>query len=649
MLYHISFMLVYVILSSKCSEDIRVFPAHQPIAYFFPMDGSATSQLALVNPLPIALVLCISMLQAQRQRAIQCVSAPSASEPFVFLTVEGLQPTIPMEVDVLAITDGTGSLDQVSTAPLQLYHLQPLTSRPDLLSVAAIQTPYYGLLSLVSAGFALQLQVWGAEACGWLELEVIGFQTFFLPCNASEITATQLDIAANTWMFLLTPRRDSVGGPTLAGYPAPGYIEYVLSDEDIHSAQLFVSPRETEVEDPADVGNIEVNEVDMVTSVCIWSSNEMDGGQKRIWLAQAAHLSPAHYNFTFILNLLVNVTLMMEDANSRQDTLLHQLRQLQRTQRNVHVAEGPFNRFTIARQDAGKMSLDEIYGLWQRLFTMVEGDINHIEPAWCREPFALIRALLLQHQCDVVVYGASTVLNSDARSLGMRSVMELQNLFPDVSIPPDLIVGPSQYALQHESVVHLLQGSAITMGLVIQPAVDSQHFQPPLLGSQASWSPLHSRLPECQVTFQGMDEGTMHSLQNSQLPCITIGFVGRLSVAKNPGLFLQTAYHILKRFPFARFVMVGTGKLEASLKELAKRLDIEDKVMFAGFVTYEELPSYLAGIDIMINPSIRGWSETFCIANIEVMAMAIPLITFAVGGKSRVCVCVCMCVCVCVC
>jgi len=34
----------------------------------------------------------------------------------------------------------------------------------------------------------------------------------------------------------------------------------------------------------------------------------------------------------------------------------------------------------------------------------------------------------------------------------------------------------------------------------------------------------------------------------------------------------------------------------------------------------------------VVNPSLRAWSETFCIANIEVMASGVPLVTFGVGG-----------------
>lgn len=37
-------------------------------------------------------------------------------------------------------------------------------------------------------------------------------------------------------------------------------------------------------------------------------------------------------------------------------------------------------------------------------------------------------------------------------------------------------------------------------------------------------------------------------------------------------------------------------------------------------------------LDVLVNPTTRAWSETFCIANIEGMAMGIPLVTTGVGG-----------------
>ncbi len=70
---------------------------------------------------------------------------------------------------------------------------------------------------------------------------------------------------------------------------------------------------------------------------------------------------------------------------------------------------------------------------------------------------------------------------------------------------------------------------------------------------------------------------------------------------------------------------------------LAQRLNIDHAVDFIGWVPNAELPNYLADLDILVNPSLRGWSETFCISNIEAMSMEIPVVTFAVGGKCGFC------------
>jgi glycosyltransferase involved in cell wall biosynthesis len=105
-----------------------------------------------------------------------------------------------------------------------------------------------------------------------------------------------------------------------------------------------------------------------------------------------------------------------------------------------------------------------------------------------------------------------------------------------------------------------------------------------------------------------------------------------LSVEKSPGLFLQAAHRLLQQYPFARFTVVGDGVLRAALEDLAVRLQISWAVHFAGYVPVSDLPAVLAGMDIVVNPSLRAWSETFCIANAEALSMELPLVTFAVGG-----------------
>ena len=101
-------------------------------------------------------------------------------------------------------------------------------------------------------------------------------------------------------------------------------------------------------------------------------------------------------------------------------------------------------------------------------------------------------------------------------------------------------------------------------------------------------------------------------------------------IEKNPGLFLQMAQRLLELHPFARFTVVGDGALRTALEDLSARLRISWAVHFTGWISAEQLPGVLAGIDIVVNPGLV--LETFCISNIEAMSMGVPLVTFAVGG-----------------
>ena len=104
------------------------------------------------------------------------------------------------------------------------------------------------------------------------------------------------------------------------------------------------------------------------------------------------------------------------------------------------------------------------------------------------------------------------------------------------------------------------------------------------------------------------------------VPVITIAFMARLSLEKNPGLFLLAAKRLIEshRCAFCRFLVLGDGDLRGELEELSSRLEISGAVRFAGMLGGNELVAALHTVDIAVNPSLRAWSETFCIANIEV-------------------------------
>lgn len=70
-----------------------------------------------------------------------------------------------------------------------------------------------------------------------------------------------------------------------------------------------------------------------------------------------------------------------------------------------------------------------------------------------------------------------------------------------------------------------------------------------------------------------------------------------------------------------------------SLKEKAKA--IEDRIVFTGFIPYNQMPNYLQLADIAALPSM--WEEPFGLTIVEAMASGLPLITTRSGGIPETC------------
>ena len=100
---------------------------------------------------------------------------------------------------------------------------------------------------------------------------------------------------------------------------------------------------------------------------------------------------------------------------------------------------------------------------------------------------------------------------------------------------------------------------------------------------------------------------------------------------------------VISALPFlpnnVKFIILGSGPLEAELKQLSLRLGLNytdeppinggNRVHFLGYVPHSDMPRYLAASDIFIRPSLtEGQGASF----IEAMAAGLPVIATAVGG-----------------
>lgn len=100
-----------------------------------------------------------------------------------------------------------------------------------------------------------------------------------------------------------------------------------------------------------------------------------------------------------------------------------------------------------------------------------------------------------------------------------------------------------------------------------------------------------------------------------------IGNIGRLHFQKNQKFAIEVFAETLKKMPDARLVLIGQGEDEEKLKEQVERLQLEDKVLFAG--TQYNIRAWLSAFDLFLFPSLF---EGLSIAALEAQANGIPVL-----------------------
>jgi len=121
---------------------------------------------------------------------------------------------------------------------------------------------------------------------------------------------------------------------------------------------------------------------------------------------------------------------------------------------------------------------------------------------------------------------------------------------------------------------------------------------------------------------------------------ITLLTVARLDERKGHDFTIRAIAKLKAKYPDIRYIIVGKGREEQSLRKLVGELALENQVIFAGYVSDEELPKYYNLCDIFIllnrqsvdNIRLKGDYEGFGIVFLEASACAKPVIAGNFGG-----------------
>lgn len=118
---------------------------------------------------------------------------------------------------------------------------------------------------------------------------------------------------------------------------------------------------------------------------------------------------------------------------------------------------------------------------------------------------------------------------------------------------------------------------------------------------------------------------------DTKLPEKYLVFAGRLSVVKNIPLILRAMAILHERGIQIQLLILGSGSEEENLKELTKKLSIEDDVKYVGSVP-NVFPYFVKGEMLLMSST----SEAFPVTIVEAFSLGIPVISTCTEGPIEI-------------
>jgi glycosyltransferase involved in cell wall biosynthesis len=182
------------------------------------------------------------------------------------------------------------------------------------------------------------------------------------------------------------------------------------------------------------------------------------------------------------------------------------------------------------------------------------------------------------------------------------------NLLPQFAVPRRMILWAARRAAALVTVSSALKAALAQLGVdaskisVMRNGVDTRLFRPVDRASQ------RARLG---------------------LTGIVLLMVGNLVALKAHDVVLRA----LRDFPEGYLLIIGAGREERNLKQMARELGLQGRVRFLGTMPQEQLVEYYGAADALVLASRReGWPNVL----LEAMACGTPVVSTQVGGTQEI-------------
>lgn len=114
---------------------------------------------------------------------------------------------------------------------------------------------------------------------------------------------------------------------------------------------------------------------------------------------------------------------------------------------------------------------------------------------------------------------------------------------------------------------------------------------------------------------------------------MVIGKIGRFFPLKGHEYLIKAAPGVVKAFPNVKFLLVGDGILRDKLLAEIRKLRLEDKFVFTGLVSRDDIPLLISVMDILVHTSVR---EGLARVLPQAIACRKPVISFDIDGAGEV-------------